>query len=109
MATLNEAILKWQQSAEYFRQDLLPLVLFVNGSQPSAIFPYQNLRNHYYPEVQSTTIARTYPPVGQSLLRTFAGFGWGATYRLTDEQQRQLAQSMSLQNPAPMVYQTAKQ
>lgn len=106
---VNETVLQWHQSAEYFRQDLLPLALFVNHSQPSAIFPYQNLRNHYYPELQSTTIARTFPPVGHSLLATFQGFGWGATYRLTDEQQRQLALSMSLQNAAPVVYQTAKQ
>lgn len=109
MAIVNESVLQWHQSQEYFRQDLLPLELFVNGSQPSAIFPFQNLRNHYYPEVQSNTIARTNPPVGHSLLATFQGFGWGATYRLTDEQQRQLALSMSLQNAAPVAYRTAKQ
>lgn len=109
MAIVNERILSFAQNAEVFRPDLLPLVLFVNGSQPSAIFPYQNLRNHYYPEVQSRTIGRTFPPVGHGMIATFQGFGWGATYRLTDEQQRQLAIAMSLQNAAPVVFRTAKQ
>jgi hypothetical protein len=108
VSLVNEQVLEWHQSQEYFRQDLLPLSLFINHSQPSAIFPYENLRNHYYPEVQSTTIGRTFPPVGQSLLATFQK-GWGATYQLTDENQRQLALAMSLQNPAPYIFRTAKQ
>ena len=107
---VNEQILQWHANPEVFRPDLLPLALFINHSQPSAIFPYENLRNHYYPEVQSTTIARTFPPVGQSLLATFnRGTYAGASYQLSDEDQRQLALAMSLQNGAPYYYRTAQQ
>lgn len=105
---VNELVLAWHESQEVTRQDLLPQPLFVNHSQPSAIFPWQNLRNHYYPEVQSFRIARTNPPVGWSPLFTYQK-GWGASYQLSDEAQRQYALGASLTNGAPQWFNTAKQ
>lgn len=105
---LNYSILNWEQQ-DIFRPDMLPLVLdTIDAGQPSALFPYENLRNKYYGLAQSTLIGRLQPPVGYSMQWTYQK-GFGPTYQLSDEAQRQLALGMHLANADLSFYRLAKQ
>ena len=101
-------VLQWNQEG-IFRADRLPLVLnSINASHPSALFPFQNLRNKYYGLLQSRHIGRLTPAVGFSMVATFQ-HGWGASYQMRDEAQRQLAQGIHLQNGDNSFYRLARQ
>jgi hypothetical protein len=96
-------------TAPIVREDLLPQVLSsIDAGHPSALFPYQNLRNKYYGLPQSRHIGRLNPPVGRSPLLVYQR-GFGPTYQLSDEAQRQLAQGMHLANADNSYYRLAKQ
>jgi hypothetical protein len=108
MALMNATELVYL-TAPIVREDLLPQVLSsIDHGQPSALFPYENLRNKYYPLAQSHPIGRLNPPVGRSPLLTYQA-GFGPTYQLSDEAQRQLAQGMHLANADNSYYRLAKQ
>lgn len=100
--------LNWIQQ-DIFRPDILPLHLVtIDAGHPSALFPFENLRNKYYGLPQSTLIGRLQPPVGFSAIWTYQK-GFGPTYQLSDEAQRQLALGMHLRNADLSFYQLAKQ
>jgi hypothetical protein len=105
---VNTEGLVWRQE-DIFRPDILPQILStIDAGHPSALFPYQNLRNKYYGLPQSTLIGRLQPPVGYSALWTYQK-GGGPSYQLSDEAQRQLALGMHLRNADNSFYRLAKQ
>jgi hypothetical protein len=111
---VNETYLNWDQSG-LFRPDIIttgegPSVIIstLDAGHPSALFPYQNLRNKYYGLPQSKLIARLQPPVGFSAQWVYQK-GFGSSYQLSDESLRQLALGMHLANADNMFYRLAKQ
>lgn len=105
---VNFTFYNWQEAAQ-FRPDILRQTLStVNSGRPSALFPFENLRNKYYGLRQSTLIGRLQPPVGLSAHFTFQA-GGGPSYKLSDEAQRQLALGMHLANADLSFYRLAKQ
>lgn len=105
---MNQTVLE-SFTAPIARIDLEPQVLSsIDAGEPSALFPYQNLRNKYYGLTQSHHLGRLIPPVGHSPLLVYQA-GFGAGYKLSDEAQRQLAQGMHLANADNSYYRLAKQ
>ena len=105
---MNAVGLQYAQD-DIFRRDLLPQVLSsIDAGHPSALFPYQNVFNKYYGLLRSKKIGRLFPPVGHSMMATYQK-GWGASYQLPDEAQRQIAQGASLQAQQAGFYRLARQ
>lgn len=86
---------------------ILRQIPFINGGHPSAIRPWENLRNRYYVREQAQLIARTNPPVKAAISPvTLSSSGFGQTYRLSDEALRQYSLGTFLLNAQQSYYQT---
>lgn len=100
--------------ADYQQYTTLRRAPFVDGSHPSAIRPYVNLKNRFYVPQQVRLIGPAEPYVKQMQHNTINGaantvfdFGPAASYRMTDETLRQFAVATLITRQQQSFFKTA--